>query len=282
MMRRRVDYDLCLKPANIAKSLSESICVEKVQKSLASMIILGFFAGAFIAFGGELSTMVTVGTARISVGISKFLAGSVFSVGLMLVVIAGAELFTGNNLVIISALDRRIKTRAVLRNWAIVYAANFIGAIFIAVLMYYSGLWKTGGNEWGITAATIAVSKVNLSFTEAFFRGIGCNWLVCLAVWMAIASKDVVGKIFAIYFPIMAFVASGFEHVIANMYFIPIGLFLKGTGIAATVNMESLTWGSMVVRNFIPVTLGNVVGGAFFVGVLYWVAYLRHAEEEES
>lgn len=282
MMRRRWDYDLCLKPANIAKSFSESICVEKVHKSLASMVILGFFAGAFIAFGGELSTMVTVGTARISVGISKFLAGSVFSVGLMLVVIAGAELFTGNNLVIISALDRRIKTREVLRNWAIVYAANFIGAIFIAVLMYYSGLWKTGGNDWGVTAATIAVSKVNLSFTEAFFRGIGCNWLVCLAVWMAIASKDVVGKIFAIYFPIMAFVASGFEHVIANMYFIPIGIFLKGTGIAAVVNMESLTWGGMVIRNFIPVTLGNIVGGAFFVGVLYWVAYLRNAEEEES
>ncbi len=280
MMRRKWDYDLCLKPANVAKSLSESICVEKVHKNLANLVILGFFAGAFIAFGGELSTMVTVGTARISIGISKFLAGSVFTVGLMLVVIAGAELFTGNNLVIISALDRRIKSSDVLRNWVIVYAANFVGALFIAVLMYYSGLWKTGGNEWGVTAANIAVSKVNLSFTEAFFRGIGCNWLVCLAVWMAIASKDVVGKIFAIYFPIMAFVASGFEHVIANMYFIPIGLFLKGTGIAAVVNMESLTWGGMVIRNFIPVTLGNIVGGAFFVGVLYWVAYLRHPEVE--
>ena len=283
MLRRKFEYDLCLKPINVAKSLSESICVEKVHSSVINLLVLGFFAGVFIAFGGELSTMVTVGTAKgLSVGISKFLAGSVFSVGLMLVVIAGAELFTGNNLVIISALDRRIGFSQVLRNWVIVYAANFLGAVFIAVLMYYSGLWKTGGNEWGATAATIAVSKVNLSFTEAFFRGIGCNWLVCLAVWMAIASRDVVGKIFAIYFPIMAFVASGFEHVIANMYFIPMGLFLRGTEVAAVVNMESLTWGSMVVRNFIPVTLGNIIGGAFFVGILYWVVYLRTDEEKKE
>jgi len=281
MLRRKIDYDLCLKPANVAKSLSESICVEKVHSSVINLLILGFFAGVFIAFGGELSTMVSVGTAHLSLGISKFLAGSVFSVGLMLVVIAGAELFTGNNLVIISALDRRIGFRDVLRNWVIVYVANFVGALFIALLMYYSGLWKTGGNEWGITASNIAVSKVNLSFTEAFCRGIGCNWLVCLAVWMAIASRDVVGKIFAIYFPIMAFVASGFEHVIANMYFIPTGLFLKSTEVAAAVNMETLTWGSMVVKNFVPVTLGNIIGGAFFVGVLYWAVYLRNSEKSE-
>ncbi|KYK38729.1 MAG: formate/nitrite transporter family protein [Theionarchaea archaeon] len=277
-----MEYELCLKPVNVARSLSESICVEKVQSSAVNLLILGFFAGAFIAFGGELSTMVSVGTATLSVGISKFLAGSVFSVGLMLVVIAGAELFTGNNLVIISALDRRVGFSQVARNWIIVYVANFVGAVFIASLMYFSGLWKTGGTEWGVTAATVAVSKVNLTFTEAFFRGIGCNWLVCLAVWMAIASRDVVGKIFAIYFPIMAFVASGFEHVIANMYFIPMGLFLKGTEVAGAVNMESLTWGSMVVRNFIPVTLGNIIGGAFFVGILYWVVYLRIAEEKEE
>ncbi len=124
MLRRKIDYDLCLKPANVAKSLSESICVEKVHSSVINLLILGFFAGVFIAFGGELSTMVSVGTAHLSLGISKFLAGSVFSVGLMLVVIAGAELFTGNNLVIISALDRRIGFRDVLRNWIIVYAAN--------------------------------------------------------------------------------------------------------------------------------------------------------------
>ena len=278
-IRRKWEYNLCLKPANVAKSLSESICVEKVHSSVVGLLILGFFAGVFIAFGGELSTMVSVGTAKISLGISKVLAGSVFSVGLMLVVIAGAELFTGNNLVIISALDRRIRFREVLRNWVLLYCANFVGAFFIAALMYYSGLWKTGAHEWGVTAATIAVSKVNLSFTEAFCRGIGCNWLVCLAVWMAIASRDVVGKIFAIYFPIMAFVASGFEHVVANMYFIPMGLFLKGTDIAAAVNMEALTWGSMVIKNFVPVTLGNILGGAFFVGFLYWVVYLRTDEE---
>ncbi|MGD2248983.1 MAG: formate/nitrite transporter family protein [Candidatus Methanofastidiosia archaeon] len=284
MFRRKIEYDLCLKPANVAKTLSESICVDKVHSSVLNMVILGFFAGVFIAFGGELSTMILVGTAQtLSLGISKFLAGSVFSVGLMLVVIAGAELFTGNNLVIISALDRRIGFRHVLKNWVVVYFANFCGAVFLALLIYFSGLWKTGGSEWGVTAATIAVSKVNLTFTEAFFRGIGCNWLVCLAVWMAIASRDVVGKIFAIYFPIMAFVASGFEHVIANMYFIPVGLFLKSTPVASIVNMEALTWTSMVVRNFIPVTLGNIIGGAFFVGFLYWVVYLKNpaAKEEE-
>lgn len=270
------EVTFCLKPANIAESLSQNVCVKKATSSLTNLLILGFLAGAFIAFGGELSTMASVGTANgVSLGFSKFLAGSVFSVGLILVVIAGAELFTGNNLVILSWLDKKIGAGQLLRNWAVVYVANFIGAVFIAVLMYYSGLWKTGGNEWGVTAANIAVAKCNLSFTEAFFRAIGCNWLVCLAVWMAIASKDIVGKIFAIYFPIMAFVASGFEHVIANMYFIPMGLFLKGTAVAHTVNMETLTWGSMVVKNFIPVTLGNIVGGAFFVGVLYWYVYLR-------
>jgi len=175
MFRRKPEYDLCLKPANVAKNLADSICVEKVHSSLTKMLILGFFAGAFIAFGGELSTMVSVGTSNLSIGISKFLAGSVFSVGLMLVVIAGAELFTGNNLVIISALDKKIRFTQVVKNWVIIYAANFAGAFFIAVLMYFSGLWRTGGTEWGITAANIAVAKVDLTFTEASLL---CGWLL--------------------------------------------------------------------------------------------------------
>jgi len=165
-------------------------------------------------------------------------------------------------------------------NWFFVYFANFAGAILLVIIMYYSGLWKAGNLGVGIAALETAVAKVNLSFLEAFCRGIGCNWLVCLAVWLAIAGKDSISKIFGIYFPIMAFVASGFEHSVANMYFIPIGLFLKGN--AAVVNaagltqtLDSLTWSSFLIRNLVPVTLGNIVGGALFVGGIYYLAYLR-------
>jgi len=141
--------------------------------------------------------------------------------------------------------------------------------------MWGSGLWHTGADAWGIAAVNIATAKVNLTFIEAFTRAIGCNWLVCLAVWLTVSAKNTIGKIFACFFPIMAFVASGFEHIIANMFFIPMGLFIKGD---VSANSDGLTWVSMVVNNFIPVTLGNLVGGAFFVGFLYWFVYLKNAK----
>jgi len=253
----------------------------KTSLSIMKMIILGILAGVFIGFGAELATMVTFDMGKfLGVGFTKFMFGSVFSVGLMLVVIAGAELFTGNNLIFVSVLTGDVKFGKMLNNWFWVYIANFIGSLLLVWIMYATELWKTGDFGLGAKALAIANGKVNLAWGAAFTRAIVCNWLVCLAVWLAVASKDVVGKIFAIYFPIMAFVASGYEHSIANMYFVPIGILLKNnaavvTAAGLTDKLANLTWGGFFVNNLIPVTLGNIVGGAFFVSVLYWAVYLK-------
>ncbi len=269
-----------LAPGGVAKAI---IGVGKAKTSLSvmQMIILGILAGAFIGFGSELATMVSFDMSKfLGVGFAKFIFGSVFSVGLILVVIAGAELFTGNNLIFVGVLTRDVKFSKMLNNWFWVYVANFIGSLLLVWIMYATGLWKTGDFGVGAKALAIANGKVNLAWGAAFARAIGCNWLVCLAVWLAVASKDVVGKIFAIYFPIMAFVASGFEHIIANMYFVPMGILLKNNAdvVAAaglTDKLVNLTWGGFFVNNLIPVTLGNIVGGAFFVSALYWAVYLK-------
>ncbi|HUV09068.1 MAG TPA: formate/nitrite transporter family protein, partial [Spirochaetia bacterium] len=214
----------------------------------------------------------------LGIGFAKFMSGAVFSLGLMLVIIAGAELFTGNNLMISSVMAREITFGRMLKRWGLVYLANFIGSLIIALLFTFSGLWKTGGGALGAAAVNIAYGKVSLGFTEALFRAIGCNWLVCLAVWMALAARQTIGKIFAIFFPIMGFVAMGFEHSVANMYFIPAGLFLRSlAGIAPPqgANPEALNWVSFLVKNLLPVTIGNIIGGGVFVGMSYWSAYLR-------
>ncbi len=276
----------CKNPATIAETLSRSVCVKKTNGDPWNIFILAVFAGAYIAFGAELMTVTIQGIgSSMGFGMAKLLGGAVFSVGLMLVVIAGAELFTGNNLMVLSALDRKVGFGKVLGKWGLVYLGNFVGSILLVAIMYGSGLWKMNGMGVGVSALKIATAKVNLPFWEAFFRGIGCNWLVCLAVWMSLASRNVVGKIFAIFFPIMAFVASGFEHSIANMYFIPMGIFLKGN--SAVVNasgiagkLSTLNWGSFIVNNEIPVTLGNIVGGAFFVATLYWFVFLREKSQK--
>jgi formate/nitrite transporter len=245
------------------------------------MAVLGILAGVYIGFGAQLCTMVTHDLApHFGLGFSKFMGGSVFTVGLMLVVIGGAELFTGNNLMVIGMLTRHISAKDLVRNWVIVYLTNFVGSLLLVAIMYYSGLWKCGDFGVGASALKVASAKINLSFAEAFCRAIGCNWLVCLAVWLAAAGKDSVSKIFGIYFPIMAFVASGFEHSVANMYFIPIGLCLKtsaevvnAAGLGAAI--DSATWSGFLIRNLVPVTLGNIVGGGLFVGAAYYLAYLR-------
>ncbi len=274
----------CKNPASIADSLTRTVCVAKTQASALRLTILGIFAGVYIGFGAELMIMVTHDMASfLGVGMAKLIGGAVFSVGLMLVVIAGAELFTGNNLIFLSVLDRQVTVRRLLRNWTIVYFANFVGSLLLVLLMYWSGLWKTSGGLVGASALGIANSKVNLTFLQAFARGILCNWLVCLAVWMAVSASTVVGKVWAVFFPIMAFVASGFEHSVANMFFIPMGLVLKGQTAIVTAagladKLSHLTIGGMVM-NLIPVTLGNIVGGAFFVATLYWVVYLRNEKK---
>ncbi len=263
------------KPSGVARLVTRSVGVKKATVPVLETLVLGALAGVYIGFGAALATLVGHDAAdKVGVGIAQLLTGSVFSVGLMLVVIAGAELFTGNNLMIASVLGKEYGAGRMLSRWGLVYVSNFVGALLLAFIMYQSGLWKMASGAVGARAVAIARAKVNLPFGEAFFRGIGCNWLVCLAVWMALSAKDVGGKILAIFFPIMAFVALGYEHCVANMYFIPMGLLLKGA-IGAAGGVQSLTWSRMLTANLVPVTLGNIVGGAIFVGSTYWWVYLR-------
>jgi len=270
-------------PRTIAETVATTVGVGKVTSPWFSVLVLGILAGAYIGFGGLLATSVTFDLAsKAGIGIQKLVAGSAFSLGLMLVVIAGAELFTGNNLMISSVLSREIGVKVMLQRWGLVFLANFVGSILLALLFYFSGLWKTGNGELGAAALTIALNKVRLGFGEALVRGIGCNWLVCLAVWMALASRQTISKIFAIFFPIMGFVAIGFEHCIANMYFIPVGIFLKdwaGVPAPAGIDPAALNWGSFLWNNLFPVTIGNILGGGVFVGMSYWGAYLRPLNE---
>lgn len=273
-------------PKTIAETVASTVGVGKATSPWFTVFVLGILAGSYIGFGGLLSTTVTFDlAAKAGIGLTKFLAGSAFSLGLILVVIAGAELFTGNNLMVSSVLSKEITFSTMTKRWVLVYAANFIGSILLALLFYYSGLWKTGDSALGVAAIGVAAKKVSLDFSEALVRGIGCNWLVCLAVWMALAARQTIGKIFAIFFPIMGFVAIGFEHCVANMYFIPTGIFLKnwaGIGSASMAGLDALTWANFVWKNLLPVTIGNIIGGAVFVGMSYWGAYLRPSPAQKS
>lgn len=274
-------------PAQVASAVT-TMGKTKGNLPILQMIVLGIFAGAYIGFGAELCTMILTGTAaKVGIGLAKFMAGAVFSTGLILVVIGGAELFTGNNLMIVGMVSGKITIKELLVNWFFVYIANFIGSMLLAYIMYKSGIWHTGGDANAAVALNIAAGKVNLTWSAAFFRGIGCNWLVCLAVWLAIAAKDVGGKILGIFFPIMAFVASGFEHCVANMYFIPYGIILKADPALAEkvaalgAKADALTWGGFINKNLIPVTLGNIVGGAIFVGLAYFIVYTQSCKDTE-
>jgi formate/nitrite transporter len=266
-------------PRTIAETVASSLGVVKATSPWFTVFVLGILAGAYIGFGGLLSTTVTFDlAAKTGIGFAKIISGAAFSLGLMLVVIAGAELFTGNNLMISSVMTGGISFNKMLKRWALVYIANFIGSIILVLLFIFSGLWKTGGDALGTAAVKIAYNKVTLDFTEALFRGIGCNWLVCLAVWMALAARQTISKIFAIFFPIMGFVAIGFEHCIANMYFIPSGiLLLSWTNITVPSGIDPaiLNWFAFIFKNLLPVTIGNIIGGVVFVGMSYWGAYLR-------
>ena len=266
-------------PKTIAETVATTVGVGKVTSPWFSVLVLGILAGAYIGFGGLLATSVTFDLAsKAGIGIQRLVAGSAFSLGLMLVVIAGAELFTGNNLMISSVLSREIGFQVMLQRWGLVFLANFIGSVLLALIFYSSGLWKTGNGQLGVAALVTALNKVQLGFGEALVRGIGCNWLVCLAVWMALAARQTISKIFAIFFPIMGFVAIGFEHCVANMYFIPVGIFLKdwaGVPAPAGIDPAALNWGRFLWNNLFPVTIGNIIGGGVFVGMSYWGAYLR-------
>ena len=250
---------LFLEPLEISKTL-RNVGEQKAHTTLFELFVFGILAGIYIAFGANVATVVLSG-GTLDAGFAKFLAGSVFSVGLMLVLIPGSELFTGNILMVIGFIYRRYSLIKVLRNWFVVYLGNLLGSIFIAWLVFRSGLLTQGGDltALGGVAAKITEAKLQLSFAEALYRGILCNMLVCLAVIMCIASKSIIGKIFGIYFPIMTFVASGYEHSVANMYFLPAGLMAKNE---FTSNFFS------IFNNLIPVTIGNIIGG-FLVVLLH-------------
>jgi formate transporter len=271
-------------PKNIAETIAQNYGVAKATSPWFTVFVLGILAGAYVGFGGLLSTTVTFDmAAKLGYGFSKLISGAVFSVGLMLVVIAGAELFTGNNLMVSSVMLNKITIGTMIKRWGVVYFANFIGAILIVFLFYGSGLWKTADGALGAAAVKIAYNKINLTFGEALIRGIGCNWLVCLAVWMALASRQTIGKIFAIFFPIMAFVALGFEHCIANMFYFPTAILFVQKGIVHPVqgmDFNTLNWINFLWKNLLPVTIGNIIGGTVFVGMSYWGAYLRPEKTE--
>lgn len=249
-------------PAEVAERV-ERIGVAKAKLPFLQTFVLGLLAGAFIAFGAMFFTLVMT-ESGLGLGPARLLGGMAFSLGLILVVIGGAELFTGNNLIVMAWADKQVTTSGLLKNWGIVYVANFIGAMGCVVLVYFSGILSLGGDAMAATAANIATGKVQLTWVEAFTRGILCNTLVCLAVWLCFAAHTVSGKILSILFPISAFVALGFEHSVANMYLIPIGA-LAGADISI---LDFL-------NNLVPVTLGNIVGGSIFVALTYWVIYLR-------
>jgi len=250
-------------PAQIARLVGE-VGVRKATMPAVPTIMLGVLAGAFIAFGAMFFTLVMTGS-PLGFGPARLLGGLAFSLGLILVVVGGAELFTGNNLIVMAWAERKISTLHLLRNWGLVYLANLGGALGTALMVSWSGALGLGDGAVAATATRLAEAKINLSFGEAFFSGVLCNVLVCLAVWLCFAARDVAGKILAIVFPISAFVALGFEHSVANMYLVPIG-WLAGA--------ESITLAGFV-GNLVPVTLGNVAGGGVFVAAVYWVIYLR-------
>ena len=271
-----------LVPQEMARK-AEKTGVAKIGLGPLRIVALSVLAGVFIALGSIFATTVTTGGGELPFGVNKLLGGFVFSLGLILVIGAGAELFTGNNLIVMAWADRKISSRQLLGNWSLVYIGNFVGALMAVVMLYLSEQWAFDGGEIGLNALNIANHKVQLDFVPAIFLGILCNALVCLAVWLSIGARTVTDKILAIIFPITAFVAAGFEHSVANMYFVPMGLFIKWFAPAgfwsqvgaSAADYPELTWGNFFVANLLPVTIGNIIGGAVMVGLVYWFIYLR-------
>jgi formate transporter len=291
MSEIRID---ALLPAEMA-ARAEFLGVRKAEMPFLKMFMLSVLAGAFISLGAIFATTIGAGGMAVTgadgavafntglpYGVTRLLMGLVFSLGLILVVVGGAERFTGNNLIVMAWANGKVTGAALLRNWFIVYLGNFVGSIGTVILMFLTKQYMFGANSVGITALKIGVAKVDITFVQAIALGILCNALVCMAVWLTYSARSTMDKIFAIIFPITAFVAAGFEHSIANMYFIPYALFIKDfdPGFVATVgdkvaNLDLLTWQAFLVNNLIPVTIGNIIGGAVLVAAVYWAIFLR-------
>ena len=261
---------------------AETSGVAKATLGPLRMFALAVLAGAFIALGAIFATTVTTGS-TLPFGLTRLLSGLAFCLGLILVVGAGAELFTGNNLIVMAWADGKVTTWQLLRNWSIVYVGNFVGSVATAVMMLWSKQYTFANGVLGQNALNIANAKVNLAFGQALVLGILCNALVCLAVWLCLGGRSATDKILSIIFPITAFVAAGFEHSVANMYFITMGLLVKSSAPAefwsqigsSADAFANLTWGNFFLHNLVPVTLGNIIGGALMVGLVYWFIYLR-------
>ncbi|MBW2011064.1 MAG: formate/nitrite transporter family protein [Deltaproteobacteria bacterium] len=249
----------------------------KANRDFLSTFVLALLAGAFISFGAVFFTLV-IHDSSLPLGLTKLLGGLVFCLGLILVVIAGAELFTGNNLIVMAYVHKEITLYKLLRNWVIVYIGNLVGALSMVMWIYLTRQWEGNNFLIGTKALLIANAKVNLPFMVALTRGIMCNVLVCLAVWLCFSGRSVTDKILAIIFPITAFVALGFEHSVANMYFIPMGIILKSVPAVVSkvsADLSNLTWLGFAVKNLIPVTIGNIIGGGVLVAAVYWLIYER-------
>jgi len=260
-----------LLPADMATK-AEQVGVAKATLPLRRLVPLGVLAGAFIGLGGNFSQVVTADTG-ISPGIRSLLGGVVFALGLVLVVVSGAELFTGNTLIVIAFASRKVSARSLLRNWAVVYVANFVGAVGVAALTQWSGRLDVGKGELATRVLAVADAKGGLSFEHAFASGILANVLVCLAVWMTMSAHSLVDKVVVIVPPVAAFVAAGYEHSVANMYFFPLALFHGNTVNGAATSRPNVSWKHFLWNNLLPVTMGNIVGGAVLVGLVYWFVY---------
>lgn len=274
--------DALMPPAMAEKA--EQIGIKKANTSLVTMFVLAVLAGAFIALGAIFATSASAGAKEmLPYGVIKLIMGACFSLGLVLVVVGGAELFTGNNLIVMAFMSGKVSLRGLLRNWAVVFLGNFVGAILTAGMMFLSGQHAFGQGAVGLNMLSIGEAKTNLGFLQAVVLGVLCNAVVCMAVWLTYSARTVSDKILAIILPIAMFVTAGFEHSVANMYFIPAALLVKQFGGSAFFDLihkapadfPHLTWGNFFVANLLPVTIGNIIGGAVMVGIVYWFIYRR-------
>jgi len=289
-----VTFDAIM-PAAMAVRAEEA-GVRRASAALLNILVLSVLGGAFVSFGAIFATTVSAGSiavtqvdgaaalvANLPFGIVRLLIGLVFCVGLILVIVGGAELFTGNTMIVMAWASGKVRTRALLLNWVVVFVGNFFGSLATAVLMFLTTQYTFGAGAVGLVALTTANAKAALPFIPALTLGIMCNALVCLAVWMCYGARTTIDRVVTIVPPITAFAAAGFEHCVANMYFIPMGLFIKAgapesfwASIGRTpADFAALTWGNFLVGNLVPVTIGNVIGGSMMVGAVYWFVYLR-------
>lgn len=254
----------------------------KASSSVGKLLALGFIAGSFVAFASNGSTMVAFNLLfqPDTYGLGKLICGAIFPAALMMVLVAGGELFTGNTIMVMGLLEKKITLSAMLRNWLIVYIGNFLGSLMVAAFVVYSGILHAGADGFGGMTIRIAVSKTGSSFSQAVVLGILCNVLVCAAVWMSYGAKDVTGKLLSCFFVIWLFAASGYEHCVANMFYIPAGIWASANPAwleAAKMGgaTAGLTWSGFLMRNLLPVTLGNIIGGSGLIGGIYWFSYVH-------